>query len=112
MPIPVESFFLAPEAEGTLQAQIRQIIAEGILSGRLRKGEEIAVADAARHIQDAIDAGEIPAADPTVLAHAMLGVHTRLVHLVATGQVERDDEIIDTAVDFCVNGISGPHPRC
>jgi len=41
MPIPVESFFLAPEAEGTLQAQIRQIIAEGILSGRLRKGERL-----------------------------------------------------------------------
>ncbi|MBX3314974.1 MAG: TetR/AcrR family transcriptional regulator [Actinobacteria bacterium] len=78
-------------------------------AGRLRKGEQIAVADAARHIQDAIDAGEIPDADATVLAHAMVGVHTRLVHLVATGQVERSDEIIDTAVDFCVNGISGPH---
>ncbi len=78
-------------------------------AGRLRTGEEIAVADAARHIQDAIDAGEIPDADATVLAHAMLGVHTRLVHLVTTGQVERNDQIIDTAVDFCVNGISGPH---
>ncbi|GAB4288048.1 MAG: PLP-dependent aminotransferase family protein [Roseovarius sp.] len=41
MTIPVETFFLTPGAEGTLQAQIRQMIAEGILSGRLRKGERL-----------------------------------------------------------------------
>lgn len=41
MAIPVETFFLDPEAEGTLQAQIRQMIAGGILSGRLRKGERL-----------------------------------------------------------------------
>ncbi len=41
MAIPVESFFLRPEAEGTLQAQIQQMIAEGILSARFRKGEKL-----------------------------------------------------------------------
>src|SRR6056297_805883 len=41
MAIPVETFFLAPDAEGTLQAQIRQMIAQGILSGRFRKGEKL-----------------------------------------------------------------------
>ncbi|PKP73456.1 MAG: GntR family transcriptional regulator, partial [Alphaproteobacteria bacterium HGW-Alphaproteobacteria-6] len=41
MAIPVETFFLAPEGEGTLQARIRQMIAEGILSGRFRKGEKL-----------------------------------------------------------------------
>ena len=41
MPIPVETFFLNPEAQGTLQAQIQQMIAQGILSGRLRKGEKL-----------------------------------------------------------------------
>src|SRR6056297_3477655 len=41
MVIPVETFFLAPEAEGTLQAQIQQMIAQGILSGRFRKGEKL-----------------------------------------------------------------------
>ncbi|WP_135502301.1 PLP-dependent aminotransferase family protein [Roseovarius aestuariivivens] len=41
MAIPVESFFLRPEAEGTLQAQIQAMIAEGILSGRFRKGEKL-----------------------------------------------------------------------
>jgi GntR family transcriptional regulator/MocR family aminotransferase len=41
MAIPVETFFLTPEGEGTLQARIRQMIAEGILSGRFRKGEKL-----------------------------------------------------------------------
>lgn len=41
MAISVETFFLDPEAQGTLQAQIQQMVAEGILSGRLRKGEKL-----------------------------------------------------------------------
>jgi len=41
MPIPVESFFLSPGAGGTLQQQIRQMVADGILSGRLRAGEKL-----------------------------------------------------------------------
>lgn len=41
MAIPVETFFLSPDAEGTLQAQIQQMIAQGILSGRFRKGEKL-----------------------------------------------------------------------
>ncbi len=41
MAISIETFFLSPNAEGTLQAQIQQMIAEGILSGRFRKGEKL-----------------------------------------------------------------------
>ncbi|QYX57507.1 PLP-dependent aminotransferase family protein [Roseovarius sp. SCSIO 43702] len=41
MAIPVETFFLAPDTEGTLQARIQQMIAEGILSGRFAKGEKL-----------------------------------------------------------------------
>lgn len=41
MTISVETFFLDPEAQGTLQARIQQMIAEGILSGRLAKGEKL-----------------------------------------------------------------------
>lgn len=41
MPISVETFFLNPDAEGTLQARIQQMIAQGILSGRFRKGEKL-----------------------------------------------------------------------
>ena len=41
MAIPVETFFLGPETQGTLQARIQQMVAEGILSGRLRRGEKL-----------------------------------------------------------------------
>ena len=41
MAIPVETFFLSSQSQGTLQAQIQEMIAEAILSGRLRKGERL-----------------------------------------------------------------------
>ncbi len=41
MAIPAETLFLDPDAQGTLQAQIQQLIAEGILSGRFRRGERL-----------------------------------------------------------------------
>jgi len=41
MAISADSFFLDPSAQGTLQAQIRQMIAEGILSGRFLRGEKL-----------------------------------------------------------------------
>jgi GntR family transcriptional regulator/MocR family aminotransferase len=41
MAIPVENFFLKPDSKGTLQARIQQMVAEGILSGRFRRGEKL-----------------------------------------------------------------------
>lgn len=41
MTIAVETFFLSPQFQGTLQSQIQQMIAEGILSGRFRCGERL-----------------------------------------------------------------------
>ena len=41
MAVPVETFFLQPDAQRTLQAQIQQMIAEGVLSGRFRPGEKL-----------------------------------------------------------------------
>lgn len=41
MAISVETFFLDPSAEGTLQARIQQMVAQGILSGRFRPGERL-----------------------------------------------------------------------
>ncbi len=41
MTLPVETFFLRPDAQGTLQQQIQQMIAQGILSGRFRQGEKL-----------------------------------------------------------------------
>lgn len=41
MAISVDTFFLNPDAQGTLQSQIQEMIAEGILSGRFRMGEKL-----------------------------------------------------------------------
>lgn len=41
MAISVDTLFLNPNAQGTLQAQIQQMIAEGILSGRFHHGEKL-----------------------------------------------------------------------
>ncbi len=41
MPIAVETFFLDPNFDGTLQQQIQQMVAGGILSGRFRPGEKL-----------------------------------------------------------------------
>lgn len=41
MAISVETFFLNPDAQGTLQAQVQQMIAEGILSGRFHIREKL-----------------------------------------------------------------------
>lgn len=41
MAISVETFFLDPDASGTLQAQVQQMVAEGILSGRFHVGEKL-----------------------------------------------------------------------
>ena len=41
MTLPVETFFLHPDAQGTLQSQIQEMIAQGILSGRFQRGEKL-----------------------------------------------------------------------
>ncbi|MFT6675638.1 MAG: GntR family transcriptional regulator/MocR family aminotransferase [Sulfitobacter sp.] len=41
MALPVETFFLHPDSHGTLQQQIQQMIAQGILSGRFQQGEKL-----------------------------------------------------------------------
>jgi AcrR family transcriptional regulator len=74
----------------------------------LRKGEQVAVRDAARHVRDAMEAGEIPDGDAELLAHAMLGVSTHFVQLAHRGLLRATDEVVDTAVTFCLFGVLGP----
>ncbi len=76
----------------------------------LRKGQKVAVRDAAKHVEAAMEAGEIPRADASLLAHAMVGVSTHWVELVHRDRVEATGELIDTAVAFCLYGILGPRP--
>jgi AcrR family transcriptional regulator len=71
----------------------------------LRKGEGVAVDDAAKVLRAAMGAGEIAEGDATLLSHALLGVHTHLVHLIHRGVLEPTDDVIDAAVDFCLHGL-------
>lgn len=51
MAVSEETFFLDPAFEGTLQQQIQSLVAEGILSGRLRSGEKLpSTRKLARHL--------------------------------------------------------------
>jgi len=51
MAIPVETFHLSPSAQGTLQARIQQMVAEGILDGRFQRGEKLpSTRKLARHL--------------------------------------------------------------
>ena len=78
-------------------------------SAGLRKGEQVAVKDAAAQVAEAIEAGEVAPGDPVLLSHALLGVHTHLVHLVHRGLIEPTPEVIETAVQFCLHGLLSRH---
>jgi len=73
----------------------------------LREGQDVAVADAARHVKDGIVAGQIPDADPTVLGHAILGVTAHLARTFIHERGDDPDEIADAVVDFCLRGLLG-----
>ncbi len=75
----------------------------------LCKGEEVAVADATRHLKDAIVEGSVADADPQVLAHAILGVTGHLARTFIHQRGEPGDEVADAAVSFCLGGLLGGH---
>jgi len=74
----------------------------------LRRGEEIAVADAVRHLKDAIVEGQIPDRDPEVLAHAVIGVTGQLARTFIHERSRATADVADSAVAFCLGGLSRP----
>jgi len=71
----------------------------------MRRGQEVAVADAVRHVKEGIVEGKIRDADPTVLAHAILGVTSQLARELVHHKGESAEEIADAAVAFCLEGL-------
>ncbi len=71
----------------------------------VRSNQEIAIADAARHIKDAIGDGRVADQDPEVLAHAIIGVMQQLARTYLFEQPV--DGIADAAVSFCLHGLTG-----
>ncbi len=76
-------------------------------AGALRRGEEIAVADTVRHLEDAILEGRIPDRDPEVLAVAVLGVIGQLARTFVPERTHPTAAVIDSAVAFCLGGLAG-----
>ncbi len=79
---------------------------EGRFAEALRRGEEIAVADAVRHVKDAIVEGRIPDRDPEVLALAVLGVTGKLARTFVHERAEPTAEVADAVVAFCLGGLA------
>ena len=74
----------------------------------LRKGQEIAVADAMRHVQDGMDRGEIRQGDPELFAHAILGVGSHLARRFVHERGDPWPDVADAAVAFCLEGLLVP----
>jgi AcrR family transcriptional regulator len=71
----------------------------------LRRGQEVALADAVKHIKDGIVSGEIRDGEPEVLAHAVLGVISHLARELIHGRDEPPEDVADAAVAFCLGGL-------
>ena len=82
--------------------------AEERFAPAMRKGEQIALADAVRHVSEGIERGEIRDGDPTVMTHAILGVTTQLVRRCVQEQGLPWSEVADAAVSFCLEGLLVP----
>lgn len=73
----------------------------------LKRGQDVAVADVARHVKEGIVAGRIRDVDPLVLSHAILGVTNHLARTFLLERGESGDAIADAAVTFCCEGLLG-----
>jgi AcrR family transcriptional regulator len=73
----------------------------------LRRGQDVAVADVAKHVKDAIAAGRIRDADPIWLSHAILGVTNQLARTFVFEKGESPEMVADAAIAFCLDGLVG-----
>jgi AcrR family transcriptional regulator len=73
----------------------------------VRRGEEIALHDLARHVKEAIADRGLRVADPDLVAHAILGVIARLARTFLPDHRAPVDAVADAAVAFCLGGLLG-----
>ncbi len=83
---------------------------DSLFADRVRRGEEVAVADVAAHLQEAIEAGRIDHDDPVMLAHAMVGTLGHLYRTFVQGAGRDTAEVADEIVSFCLYGAIGRRP--
>jgi AcrR family transcriptional regulator len=71
----------------------------------MRRGQDVALADIIRHVKEGIVEGTIRDVDPTVLAHAILGVTSQLARELILHKGEPAELVADAAVGFCLDGL-------
>ena len=76
----------------------------------LRKGQEVAVRDAARPVCDGVASGQITDLAPDLLANAILGVTTQLARVFLHERHQAADEVADAAVTVLLEGLLVPEP--
>jgi AcrR family transcriptional regulator len=74
-----------------------------------RTGGRVHTLDTARHISEAIEQGLVRSSDANIPARAIAGVVNQLSrdYFIARGTQDLD-HVIQEAIDFCLNGITGP----
>ncbi len=72
----------------------------------LRGNEDVALADTARHVKDAVADGVIADLDPLMLARAIHGVIGRLTRDYLIERDEPIELVADLAVAFCLRGLN------
>jgi AcrR family transcriptional regulator len=73
----------------------------------LRRNQEVAIADAVRHIKDGIVEGLIADQDPELLAQAIVGVVEQLTQTYIFERNETVERAADATVAFCLHGLTG-----
>ena len=71
----------------------------------LRRTQDVAVGDVVRHVEDAVLAGAIPAVDPLVVAHAIMGVINQLARTFVLNRGDDWEAVADAAIAFCLGGL-------
>lgn len=71
----------------------------------LRRGQQVAVADVVRHVEDGIRRGVIRDSDPSMIAHAILGVTTHLARVFVHERGDDPEEVAAVAARFCLEGL-------
>jgi AcrR family transcriptional regulator len=73
----------------------------------IRRGQQVAVADTARHVREALEQGRIQGGDPLVLTHAILGVTNHMARVYILEANKPPEDVGNTNVDFCLYGLLG-----
>ena len=84
---------------------IRFAAGENRFAPTLRHAHDVALADVAQHVKDAIVAGQVRDEDPLVLAHAVLGVTAHLSFMLGRDHGPSAEELSEVAVRFCLDGL-------